>query len=97
MHDSVIQAVIVRGYEGERAGSHRRAGDLVNLSLGREIELSRLWLETLGSPLDVSVVRAAMTPYVPGALDRICRYLVALAGRRRSKGRSAATAFPISG
>ena len=48
-------------------------GDLVNLALDREIELARLWLETLGDPHDVSVVPGNHDAYVPGALDRVCR------------------------
>ena len=48
-------------------------GDLVNLALDREIELARLWLETLGDPHDVSVVPGNHDAYVPGALDKVCR------------------------
>ena len=48
-------------------------GDLVNLALDQEIELARLWLETLGNPHDVSVVPGNHDAYVPGALDRVCR------------------------
>ena len=38
-----------------------------------EIELARLWLQTLGEPHDVSVVPGNHDAYVPGALDRVCR------------------------
>lgn len=48
-------------------------GDLVNLALDAEIELARLWLETLGPPEDVSVVPGNHDAYVPGAFDKICR------------------------
>jgi len=48
-------------------------GDLVNLALDDEIELARLWLETLGRPQDVSLVPGNHDAYVPGAFDKICR------------------------
>lgn len=47
-------------------------GDLVNLALDAEIELARLWLETLGKPHDVSVVPGNHDAYVPGAFDKAC-------------------------
>jgi 3',5'-cyclic AMP phosphodiesterase CpdA len=48
-------------------------GDLVNLALDGEVELARLWLDTLGQPHDVSVVPGNHDAYVPGAFDRVCR------------------------
>lgn len=48
-------------------------GDLVNLALDAEIDLARLWLESLGSPQDVSVVPGNHDAYVPGAFDKVCR------------------------
>ena len=48
-------------------------GDLVNLALDGEIELARLWLETLGPPHDVSLVPGNHDAYVPGAFDKACR------------------------
>ena len=49
-------------------------GDLVNLALDGEIELARLWLETLGPPEEVSVVPGNHDAYVPGAFDKVCRF-----------------------
>ena len=49
-------------------------GDLVNLALDGEIELAKLWLETLGSAHDVSVVPGNHDAYVPGAFDKVCRF-----------------------
>lgn len=49
-------------------------GDLVNLALDAEIELAKLWLETLGAPEEVSVVPGNHDAYVPGAFDKACRY-----------------------
>lgn len=48
-------------------------GDLVNLALDAELELAKLWLETLGKPHDVSVVPGNHDAYVPGAFDKACR------------------------
>jgi 3',5'-cyclic AMP phosphodiesterase CpdA len=48
-------------------------GDLVNLALDGEIEFARMWLQTLGSADDVSVVPGNHDAYVPGAFDKICR------------------------
>ena len=45
-------------------------GDLVNLALDAEIEMARYWLETLGSPHDVSVVPGNHDAYVPGPSTR---------------------------
>lgn len=47
-------------------------GDLMNLALSGEIELSRLWLEALGGAADVSVVPGNHDAYVRGALARAC-------------------------
>lgn len=46
-------------------------GDLVNLALDAEIELSTKWLETVGPPDVVSVVPGNHDTYVPGALAKI--------------------------
>jgi 3',5'-cyclic AMP phosphodiesterase CpdA len=48
-------------------------GDLVNLALDGEIEMARLWLETLGPPENVSMVPGNHDAYVPGAFDKACR------------------------
>ena len=47
-------------------------GDLMNLALKIEIDLSRLWLEALGTPDTVSVVPGNHDAYVPGALKKAC-------------------------
>ena len=72
LHDSVIEA-IVTDMKANAPDHIAVTGDLVNLALDREIELARLWLETLGDPHDVSVVPGNHDAYVPGALDRLCR------------------------
>ncbi|MCR4265728.1 metallophosphoesterase [Nitratireductor sp. ZSWI3] len=48
-------------------------GDLVNLALDKEIEMARLWLESLGPAQAISVVPGNHDAYVPGALARCCR------------------------
>jgi 3',5'-cyclic AMP phosphodiesterase CpdA len=72
MHDAVIDTLVADLKAG--APDHLAVtGDLVNLALDGEIEMARLWLETLGSPQDVSVVPGNHDAYVPGAFDKICR------------------------
>ncbi|MGK9053829.1 metallophosphoesterase family protein [Neorhizobium petrolearium] len=45
-------------------------GDLVNLATGIETKLAGEWLETIGSPLDTTVVPGNHDAYVPGAHDK---------------------------
>lgn len=55
----------------ERANHDHLAvtGDLVNIALAKEFELTARWLETVGKPEDVSVVPGNHDAYVPGALE----------------------------
>lgn len=48
-------------------------GDLVNLSTKIEISTVKTWLETLGDPLNISVVPGNHDAYVPGAVGRAMR------------------------
>jgi 3',5'-cyclic AMP phosphodiesterase CpdA len=48
-------------------------GDLVNLALEAEIEMARLWLESIGDPEDISLIPGNHDAYVPRALDKACR------------------------
>jgi 3',5'-cyclic AMP phosphodiesterase CpdA len=48
-------------------------GDLVNLALEGEVEMAKVWLESLGPAEKVSLVPGNHDAYVPGALDRACR------------------------
>ena len=72
LHDTVIEAIVV-DMKANAPDHVAVTGDLVNLALDQEIELARLWLQTLGEPHDVSVVPGNHDAYVPGALDRVCR------------------------
>lgn len=72
MHDAVIDT-IVADLKASKPDHLAVTGDLVNLALDGEIEMARLWLETLGSPQDVSVVPGNHDAYVPGAFDKACR------------------------
>lgn len=64
---------IVEAIRAEKPDHLAVTGDLVNLALDAELELARLWLETLGRPEDVSVVPGNHDAYVPGAFDKACR------------------------
>ena len=72
MQDSVISSIVA---DIQATGVDHLAvtGDLVNLALDGEIELAKLWLETLGSAENVSVVPGNHDAYVPGAFDKTCR------------------------
>ncbi|RVD71368.1 MAG: metallophosphoesterase [Mesorhizobium sp.] len=72
MHDAVIDS-IVADLKASQPDHLAVTGDLVNLALDGEIEMARHWLETLGSPDDVSVVPGNHDAYVPGAFDKVCR------------------------
>ena len=72
MHDVVIDT-LVADIQANAPDHLAVTGDLVNLALDGEIEMARLWLETLGPPHDVSVVPGNHDAYVPGAFDKICR------------------------
>ncbi|TKT77369.1 metallophosphoesterase [Aquamicrobium sp. LC103] len=71
LHEDVIDS-IVADMKAARPDHIAATGDLMNLSLPGEIELSRLWLETLGEPDHVSVVPGNHDAYVPRALDKTC-------------------------
>lgn len=45
-------------------------GDLVNLATGIEIRLAGEWLETIGDPIETTVVPGNHDAYVPGAHDK---------------------------
>jgi 3',5'-cyclic AMP phosphodiesterase CpdA len=72
MRDSVLET-LVADMKANVPDHTAVTGDLVNLGLDREIEMARLWLETLGSPSDVSVVPGNHDAYVPGSFDKACR------------------------
>ena len=71
LHDGILDT-IVTDLKAAQPDHIAVTGDLVNLALNGEIELARLWLETLGNPRDVSVVPGNHDAYVPGAFDKIC-------------------------
>lgn len=72
IHDG-ISGSIVADIQAAKVDHLAVTGDLVNLALDGEIEMARLWLETLGSGENVSVVPGNHDAYVPGAFDKTCR------------------------
>lgn len=73
MHEGVL-GTIVADIKASGVDHLAVTGDLVNLALDAEIELAKLWLETLGPADDVSVVPGNHDAYVPGAFDKVCRF-----------------------
>lgn len=49
-------------------------GDLVNIALADEFAPARRWLDTLGSPRDVTVVPGNHDSYVPAAMNHLRRH-----------------------
>jgi 3',5'-cyclic AMP phosphodiesterase CpdA len=72
LHDNVL-ATIVADMKAAAPDHVAVTGDLVNLALDAELEAAKLWLETVGSGGDVSVVPGNHDAYVPGAFGRACR------------------------
>ncbi|MCO5063770.1 MAG: metallophosphoesterase [Rhizobiaceae bacterium] len=72
MHDGIVASIVadIKAHEPDHLAV---TGDLVNLALDAELEIARLWLETLGRPHDVSVVPGNHDAYVPGAFGKCCR------------------------
>lgn len=48
-------------------------GDIVNLALDDELAPALDWLQSIGTPQDVSVVPGNHDAYVPGAFAKVCR------------------------
>lgn len=71
LHDHVID-LLVDDMKTKAPDHVAVTGDLVNLALREEIEMSRLWLTEVGPGPDVTVVPGNHDAYVPGALDRAC-------------------------
>jgi len=71
LHEGVIDS-IVDDIKASACDHIAVTGDLMNLALDGEVELSRMWLETLGDPHDVSVIPGNHDAYVPRALDKAC-------------------------
>ena len=71
LHEDVIDRIVDAMQQSE-PDHIVVSGDLMNLALASEIELSRLWLQSLGDPHHVSVVPGNHDAYVPGALDKTC-------------------------
>jgi 3',5'-cyclic AMP phosphodiesterase CpdA len=69
LHDHVID-LLVEDMKDHRPDHVAVTGDLVNLALREEIEMSRLWLTEVGPGAEVSVVPGNHDAYVPGALDK---------------------------
>ena len=68
-----VSDLIVADLKAQQPDHIAVTGDMMNLALDGEIELSRLWLEALGAPADVSFVPGNHDAYVTGALAKACK------------------------
>ncbi len=67
VHRTDVLDAVVRDLKAHRPDHIAVTGDLVNLSLPDEYVRARAWLETLGSPSDVTVIPGNHDIYVPAA------------------------------
>jgi len=74
IHRPEIADDIVRDLKGLAPDHIAMTGDLVNLSLDDEYRRARAWLETLGSPRDVTVVPGNHDVYVRAAVPSSAAY-----------------------
>ncbi|MBV9076917.1 MAG: metallophosphoesterase [Methylobacteriaceae bacterium] len=72
-HDMDVLAGLVRDLGEQRPDHIACTGDVCNLGLAGEWDSSRLFLEGLGPPADVSFVPGNHDAYVPGALAGLLR------------------------
>jgi 3',5'-cyclic AMP phosphodiesterase CpdA len=93
LHDTVIDT-LVADMKASAPDHIAVTGDLVNLALDREIELAKLWLDSLGGGNDVSVVPGNHDAYVPGAFDKICRAWGAFMSGDGANGMPSRSGFP---
>ncbi|MBO6726619.1 MAG: metallophosphoesterase [Rhizobiaceae bacterium] len=72
LHEGVTDRLLadMEGFDPDHVAI---TGDLVNLALDAELELARIWLQSLGPAEGISVVPGNHDAYVPGALGRACR------------------------
>jgi 3',5'-cyclic AMP phosphodiesterase CpdA len=74
IHRPEIAEAIVRDLRGFAPDHIAMTGDLVNLSLDEEYRRAGAWLETLGSPRDVTVVPGNHDVYVRAAVQSPAAY-----------------------
>jgi 3',5'-cyclic AMP phosphodiesterase CpdA len=65
IHDRSTLDALVADLKGQRVDHTAVTGDICNLALPQEFPLGRRWLDTLGSPQDVTVVPGNHDIYVP--------------------------------
>jgi 3',5'-cyclic AMP phosphodiesterase CpdA len=68
IHDAGVLAKIVADLKAQQPGHIACTGDLANIALPEEFTRGRAWLESLGSPQNVSLVPGNHDAYVRGAL-----------------------------
>jgi 3',5'-cyclic AMP phosphodiesterase CpdA len=74
IHRPEITDAVVRDLKGLAPDHIAMTGDLVNLSLDEEYRRARAWLETLGSPHDVTVVPGNHDTYVRASVNSPAAY-----------------------
>lgn len=75
-HDMAMLGRIVEDLKAQHPNHVAMTGDILNIGLPAEFALARVWLETLGSPEDVSFVPGNHDAYVRGSLPDLARTFV---------------------
>lgn len=73
IHDMNVLEQIVADMRAHHPDHVAMTGDISNIGLPAEFQLARKWLETLGSPEDVSFVPGNHDAYVRGSLPDLAR------------------------
>lgn len=68
IHDMELLATLVADLEAQHPDHIAMTGDILNIGLKAEYPLARAWLETLGSPQEVSFVPGNHDAYVKGTM-----------------------------
>ncbi len=68
IHDMSLLAALVADMKAQRPDHIAMTGDILNIGLKAEYPLARAWLETLGTPQEVSFVPGNHDAYVKGTL-----------------------------
>ncbi|RFB78285.1 metallophosphoesterase family protein [Methylovirgula sp. 4M-Z18] len=89
-HNMDVLARIVADLKAQNPDHIAMTGDILNIGLPAEFPLARAWIETLGSPHDVSFVPGNHDAYVRGAVPHLISTFAPYAS---SDGRNN-TAFP---
>ena len=92
IHGDAVLSALVADMHAARPDQIVVTGDLVNLGLPAEYRQARAWLETLGSPHDVTVIPGNHDAYVASG---VAHYVAQWKDYARGDGEGGETVFPF--